>query len=85
LPGQAAAEPAARPTTVKETARALAIRHAGEMRTARAAQSTAAAPELESGSFFKTPVGVAVLVAFTAGVGYAVYSSSNDRIKSPGR
>jgi hypothetical protein len=40
---------------------------------------------LQSGSFFKTPVGIAVLAAFGAGVGYALYSTSNDRIRSEGR
>lgn len=42
-------------------------------------------PKLESGSFFRTPVGAAVLIAFGVGLGYAVYSSSNDRIRSTGR
>src|SRR5687768_1112229 len=42
-------------------------------------------PKLESGSFFRTPAGAAVLVAFGAGLGYALYSSSNDRIRSSGR
>ena len=42
-------------------------------------------PSLESGSFFRTPAGAAVLVAFGVGLGYALYSSSNDRIRSSGR
>lgn len=42
-------------------------------------------PRLESGSFFKTPAGIAVLAAFGAGVGYALYSASNDRIRSSER
>ncbi len=42
-------------------------------------------PTLESGSFFRTPAGAAVLVAFGVGLGYALYSSSNDRIRSSGR
>ena len=42
-------------------------------------------PKLESGSFFRTPAGAIVLVAFGAGLGYALYSSSNDRIRSSGR
>jgi|SRR5688500_2498455 len=56
---------------------------------ARAANGTAdqtgSNQNLESGSFFKTPAGVAVLAAFGAGVAYALYSSSNDRIRSSGR
>jgi hypothetical protein len=45
----------------------------------------AGAKELESGSFFKTPLGIAVLAAFGAGIGYTLYSASNDRIRSEGR
>jgi hypothetical protein len=41
--------------------------------------------DLRAGSFFKTPAGIATLVIFGAGVGYALYSSSNDRIRSEGR
>ena len=41
--------------------------------------------ELERASFFKRPVGIAVLAAFGVGVGYALYSSQNDRIRSEGR
>jgi hypothetical protein len=42
-------------------------------------------PQLSSGSFFKKPLGIAVLAAFGVGVGYALYSSRNDRIRSTGR
>jgi hypothetical protein len=48
-------------------------------------QQSGESAALESGSFFKTPVGIAVLAAFGAGVGYALYSASNDRIRSSGR
>lgn len=51
-----------------------------------AAQSqTTSDPDLRSGSFFRSPVGVAVLAAFGVGFGYALYSASNDRIRSSGR
>lgn len=56
---------------------------------ARAANATneqsGSSRDLQSGSFFKSPAGIAVLVAFGVGVGYALYSSSNDRIRSSGR
>lgn len=42
-------------------------------------------PQLSSGSFFKKPLGIAVLAAFGVGVGYALYSSRDDRIRSSGR
>jgi hypothetical protein len=56
------------------------------MKERRAAQAPATpTTDLRSGSFFKTKAGVATLVIFAAGVGYAVYSSNNDRIRSTGR
>jgi len=48
-------------------------------------QTPAPDPKLESGSFFRSRAGVAVLAAFGAGLGYAIYSASNDRIRSTGR
>lgn len=38
-----------------------------------------------SPSFFKKPIGIAVLVTMAAGVGYALYSTKHDRITSPGK
>jgi hypothetical protein len=39
----------------------------------------------QSPGFFKTGRGIAVLAVAAAGIGYALYSSSHDRINSPGR
>jgi hypothetical protein len=67
----------------------LAARQAPALTAVRSAQPQPPPPgagtDLESGSFFKSKMGVAVIAAFGAGVGYALYSASNDRIKSPGR
>lgn len=41
--------------------------------------------DLSSRSYFKTRAGVITLVLVAAGVGYALYSTSNDRVKSPAR
>ncbi|MGE5200419.1 MAG: hypothetical protein ACM3H9_12320 [Rhodospirillaceae bacterium] len=38
-----------------------------------------------SPSFFKKPVGIAVLVTLAAGVGYALYSTQHDRVTSPAK
>jgi hypothetical protein len=38
-----------------------------------------------SPSFFKKPAGILVLATIAAGVGYALYSTQNDRVSSPGR
>ncbi len=36
-------------------------------------------------SFFKTAPGILALAVMIAGTGYAIYSTQNDRIKSPGK
>lgn len=50
-----------------------------------AREAQASQPDLSAPSFFKTPVGIAVIAVFAAGTGYAFYSLKNDRIKSPVR
>jgi hypothetical protein len=40
---------------------------------------------MESPAFFKTPAGILALSVLAIGVGYAIYSTSHDRVKSPGR
>jgi hypothetical protein len=90
FPGTSAADPAAPPRpTIRATAAAIAARQVAAFTETRAAQPqappTASNPDLESGAFFKSGIGVAVLAAFGVGVGYALYSTSNDRIKGSGR
>lgn len=41
--------------------------------------------DLSSKSFFKTPAGIITLALVGAGAGYALYSTKNDRIKSPAK
>ena len=48
-----------------------------------AQQGTAMAPE--SKSFFKTPLGIAVIAIVGSGTAYAVYSAQHDRIHSTTR
>lgn len=49
-------------------------------------QAPAAATEGDSsGSFFRTPKGVAVLVLMAVGTGYAIYSAKSERINNPVR
>lgn len=86
LPPEACAEPTTRPTPILDAARLAAVREAGAMKERQAAPTAPTpATDLRSGSFFKSKAGVATLVLFVAGVAYAVYSSSNDRIRSTGR
>jgi hypothetical protein len=52
------------------------------------AQSPNAAPResgMESGSFFRSPLGVAVIAIVGAGTAYALYSAKHDRIHSTTR
>lgn len=70
--------------------KAVAIETA-KMSKARAASSVAsqdpAQPKanLESKSFFKSRAGVIALVLVGVGTGIALYSTSNDRVKSPAK
>jgi len=52
-------------------------------RVQTAQQGTAMAPE--SKSFFKTPLGIAVIAIVGSGTAYAVYSAQHDRIHSTTR
>lgn len=52
---------------------------------ARAEQAGGNRTDLGSKSFFRTPAGIATLVALAVGVGYTIYSTNNDRVKSPAR
>lgn len=42
-------------------------------------------PDAGSVSFFKKPIGIVALLTLAAGVGYAIYSTQNDRITSPAK
>ncbi len=64
--------------------KAVATQTLDTTRTARAQQS-GTTTDLGSTSFFKTPAGIVFLVAVVAGAGYALYSTSHDRVKSPAR
>lgn len=58
---------------------------AGKPSLARAQTNTGTRTDLGSTSFFKSPAGIITLVVAGAGLGYAVYSTSHDRLNSPGR
>lgn len=49
--------------------------------TAASSQQT----DLGSPGFFRTPAGLLTLAAIGVGVGFAIYSTSHDRVKSPAR
>ena len=75
-------------TSLREAAASVDARHfavvpAASKPAARADQATN--PATRSSSFFTTKAGIAVLAVFAAGVGYAIYSTQNDRVKSPAK
>jgi hypothetical protein len=92
-------EPAAAPSAGASDARplraAIAKLDSRDFETRSAASRTAprrSAPSAQatdtvkqSRAFFKTGPGIAVLAVIAAGFGYALYSTSHDRINSPGK
>lgn len=77
--GQATVSPG-----IRVSAAAIASREPLAARTTPSPQEQAPA-EAQSSSFFRKPLGIAALVVFAAGTGYALYSVKNDRINSPGK
>ncbi len=71
--------------SVENAIRTLAATPAPKARAAAATQDAASNPELQSPSFFRTPLGLAVIAVVGAGTAYAVYSAKHDRIHSPAR
>lgn len=83
-PSATAAKPG--PSIRTSVEKAVAAQTLDTNRTARArAQQSGTTTDLGSTSFFKTPAGIVFLVAVVAGAGYALYSTSHDRVKSPAR
>jgi hypothetical protein len=52
---------------------------------AREARGATQSASGQDRSFFKTGPGILALAVMVAGTGYAIYSTQNDRIKSPGK
>lgn len=101
LPLAAASEPAtaasaatpaaAKPNTIQAAVHAAAVREAAVVVAPRAkSQATAKRAEQSSAakqkpSFFKSGPGAVALAVMGAGVGYAIYSASHDKINSPAK
>jgi hypothetical protein len=86
LPALAGEPPAPAPPTPSLTAlvkQAAAVTPITPVR----AQATTGVDKSQFGSpsFFKKPAGIVVLCTLAAGVGYALYSTQNDRITSPAK
>ena len=82
------ATPTAKPETgLSASAQKIAATEAYRVQpqTTRVQESGWTNPERGSGSFFKSPAGILTLIVVGVGTGYALYSTSHDRVKSPGR
>ena len=84
--------PTAPAPSIRATASNIAVveshrldRNAPPLKAREQQSGQTADPKLESGSFFRRPIGIAVLATLGIGAGYALYSASNDRIRSSGR
>jgi hypothetical protein len=75
-------KPAPAPAPLKASIDKAAAANSGALEQAK---PPADKSQLNSGSFFKKPVGVAVLAIVGAGFGYMAYSMTNDRIHSVAR
>ena len=82
-PGPPAPAPA--PTLSELVKQAAAVTPIPPVRAQAQTGASAGRTDFGSPSFFKKPVGIAVLCTLAAGVGYAIYSTQNDRIHSPAK
>jgi hypothetical protein len=73
------------PTIKTSVENILATQTLAPPATTARAQQTGGTTDLGSRTFFRTPAGIAALVALAAGTAYALYSTTNDRVKSPAR
>jgi hypothetical protein len=77
--------------TLAASIQKAAVMESAKMGKARASSSVAVQDpgqpktDLGSKSFFKSPAGIVTLILVGVGTGYALYSTSNDRISSPAR
>jgi hypothetical protein len=89
-PSAAAASSEPVPPSIDFNAAVVKVVAAGRLASKTAARAqTPARPaddaKPDSASFFRTPLGLAVIAVVGAGTGYAVYSAKHDRIHSTAR
>ena len=93
LPLAAASDPApAAPTTMHAAVHAAAVKEASVVAVPRAPRAKApartdqqATPAKQSTGFFRSGAGAVALAVMVVGTGYALYSTSHDRITSPAK
>ncbi len=82
LPGFAAEEPNKAAPTPGLTASIAKAAASGSVALEQAKPQTSDRAQLGSTRFFRTPAGIATIVAVALGTGFAIYSASHDRIHS---
>lgn len=89
LPAVAASEPgpSRKPGPIRASVAKITLKDPAKMPTARRSDARGATqtPSGRDRSFFKTGPGILAIAVMVAGTGYAIYSTTNDRIKSPGK
>lgn len=83
----AESESSPKPGPIRASVAKITASDAAAMPPARRSESRGATQSTQGQdrSFFKTGPGILALVVMIAGTGYAIYSTRNDRIKSPGK
>jgi hypothetical protein len=76
-----------RTMSLRAAVKNVAVAESKATATARRSEARRAAQQSpgQDRSFFKTGPGILALAVMAIGTGYAIYSTQNDRIKSPGK
>lgn len=85
MAGESNATATGAPSITAAAQKAVAAQVKGKAPQFRAQSDTSTKTDLGSSSFFKSPAGIITLVVAGGCLGYALYSTSNDRVKSPAR
>jgi hypothetical protein len=77
----------AKPGPIRASVAKISAKDASAMPAAKRSEARASAQQTQGQdrSFFKSGPGILALAVMVVGTGYAIYSTQNDRIKSPGK
>ena len=83
----ASAGPPSKPGPIRASVAKITVKDTPKMPAARrsAARSATQPAPGQDRSFFKTGPGIVAIAVMVIGTGYAIYSTQNDRITSPGK
>lgn len=78
-------KPSPKPGPIRASIEKIAVSDSSVRATRTGTAARAQDSRGRDGSFFKSKSGIIALAVLVVGAGYAVYSTQNDRIKSPGK